>query len=129
MNLFRFLSDVVADVVKKLGIIGTICYMGAMLLFILVLTVNFQTEVFKALILSGIGTALLVYSGIVYSLEKKEETIKVKEALGVLREVYNRAAEQISTADKDKTVSITMTIDNLPDKIAEFIHKFEKKQS
>ena len=30
-------------------------------------------------------------------------------------------AEQISTADKDKTVSITMTIDNLPDKIAEVV--------
>lgn len=54
--------------------------------------------------------------------------IKIKEALGVLREVYNRMAEQISTADKDKTVSITMTIDNLPDKITEVIKKSSLKE-
>lgn len=66
---------------------------------------------------------LLIYSGAIYLSESKQETTKIREALGVLREVYNRMAEQISTADKDKTVSITMTIDNLPDKIAEVIKK------
>jgi len=94
-----------------------------MILFFATLTIDFKTELTKGLILVSIGGILLIFSGVIYWLESKEETAKIKEALGVLREVFNRMAEQISSADKDKTVSITMTIDSLPAKILEVIKK------
>ena len=70
---------------------------------------------------------MLVFSGIIYHTQTREKAEVVKKALDVLGGVYNRMAEQISTADKDKTVSITMTIDNLPDKISEVIKKSSKE--
>lgn len=127
MDLFRTLHRSVSEAIQRLGIIGTISYIGAMILFLVVLRVDFNTEFSKALILTIIGATLLIFAGVIYWLESKEETTKTKEALGVLREVFNRMAEQISTADKDKTVSITMTINNLPDKIAEVIKKTTNK--
>ncbi len=123
LNIKEFLSSSLVDAVKRLGIVGTISYVGAATVFVVLLLVNFNAEPVKAGVLLSIGVALLMYSGAIYWSETKQETEKMKEALGVLREVYNRMAEQISTADKDKTVSITMTIDNLPDKIAEVIKK------
>lgn len=123
MKIFQQLHEKVIEALQKLGIIGTISYVGAMLVFIVVIQVDFSTQLVKAVLLTTIGSVLLIFAGVIYWLESKEETIKVKEALGVLREVFNRMAEQISTADKDKTVSITMTINNLPDKIAEVIKK------
>lgn len=111
------------EAIKKLGVIGTISYVGSLLLFYVVTRVDFGKDPHKAFVLAFIGAVLLIFSGVIYWLESKEDTIKTKEALGVLREVFNRLAEQISTADKDKTVSITMTINNLPDKIAEVIKK------
>jgi hypothetical protein len=119
----KTLHNLVIDAVQKLGVVGTLSYVGAMILFFLLLWVDFKTETLKVSVLAFIGTALLIFSGVIYWLESREETAKIKEALGVLREVYNRMAEQISTADKDKTVSITMTVDNLPDKISEVIKK------
>ena len=127
MNLLSLLQDKIIEAIKKLGILGTISYIGALFLFILVTQVDFKTETIKVYVLSFIGTTLLIFSGIIYWFENKEETIKIKEALGVLKEVYNRLAEQIATSDKDKTVSITMTINNLPDKISEVIKKTESR--
>lgn len=127
-DIKKFLSSSLVDAVKRLGIVGTISYVGAATVFIVLLFVNFNAEPVKAGVLLGIGVALLMYSGAIYWSETKQETEKMKEALGVLCEVYNRMAEQISTADKDKTVSITMTIDNLPDKIAEVIKKSSLKE-
>jgi len=127
MNVKEFLLSGLADAVKKLGVVGTISYVGAAAIFAVLLFTNFDTEPVKAGVLLAIGAVLLFYSGAIYWSETKQETTKIKEALGVLREVYNRMAEQISTADKDKTVSITMTIDNLPDKIAEVIKKSSKE--
>ena len=123
MNIKDLLQERMADIIKKLGPIGTISYVGAISIFFVITRVNFQTESTKGITLLVIGTSLLIFSGVIYWLEKKEEVIKIREALGVLREVYNRMAEQISTADKAKTVSITMTIDNLPKEIAEVIKK------
>lgn len=123
MNIKDLLQKSLIDAIKKLGPLGTISYVGAIAIFFVITQVNFQTDSAKGISLLVIGTSLLLFSGIIYWLEKKEEAIKIREALGVLREVYNRMAEQISTADKDKTVSITMTIDNLPKEIAEVIKK------
>lgn len=123
MNIKDLLQKSLIDVIKKLGPLGTISYVGAIVIFFVITRVNFQTESAKGISLLFIGTSLLLFSGIIYWLEKKEEAIKIREALGVLREVYKRMAEQISTADKNKTVSITMTIDNLPKEIAEVIKK------
>lgn len=128
IDIKEFLSSSLAEAVRKLGVVGTISYVGAAVIFTVLLFTNFNTEPVKAGVLLAIGVALLFYSGAIYWSETKQETIKMKEALGVLREVYNRMAEQISTADKDKTVSITMTIDNLPDKIAEVIKKSSLKE-
>ncbi len=123
IDIKKFLTSSLVDAVKKLGVLGTISYVGAAAIFTVLIFVNFSAEPLKAGVLLGIGLILLIYSGAIYLSESKQEATKIKEALGVLREVYNRMAEQISTADKDKTVSITMTIDNLPDKIAEVIKK------
>ena len=123
MKIKELLLSGLVDTVKKLGVVGTISYVGAATIFIVLLFTNFNSEPVKAVLLLVIGVFLLSYSGAIYWSETKQETAKIKEALGVLREVYNRMTEQISTADKDKTVSITMTIDDLPDKIAEVIKK------
>lgn len=127
IKIKEFLLSGLVDAVKKLGVVGTISYVGAASIFAVLLLVDFGTQPVKAGVFLSIGVALLVYSGVIYWSETKQETAKVKEALGVLREVYNRMAEQISTADKDQTVSITMTIDNLPDKIAEVIKKTSRE--
>lgn len=123
IDIKDFLTSSLADTIKKLGVVGTISYVGAAAIFTVLIFIDFSAEPVKAGVLLAIGLILLIYSGAIYLSESKQETTKIKEALGVLREVYNRMAEQISTADKDKTVSITMTIDNLPDKIAEVIKK------
>lgn len=128
IDIKNFLTSSLVDAVKKLGVLGTISYVGAAAIFTVLIFVDFSAEPVKAGVLLAIGLILLIYSGAIYWSESKQETTKIKEALGVLREVYNRMAEQISTADKDKTVSITMTIDNLPDKIAEVIKKSSEKQ-
>lgn len=117
------------EAVKKLGPLGTISYIGALLLYLVATRVDFTHEAAKSYLLAGIGTVLLVFSGLIYITKLKRETEVIKEALTVLGGVYNRMAEQISTSDKDKTVSITMTIDNLPDKIAEVIKKSTKEES
>lgn len=127
MKLIQELHNRIIEALQKLGIIGTISYVGAMLVFIAAIQVDFSQQLIKAILLTTIGSVLLIFAGVIYWLESKEETIKVKEALGVLREVFNRMAEQIATADKDKTVSITMTINNLPDKIAEVIKKSSQR--
>lgn len=111
------------DTVQRLGVVGTISYVGSAAIFVLLTQTDFEAEKFKVLMLSVIGIILLMYSGIIYWLQTKQETAKVHEALGVLREVYNRLAEQTAKTAKDQTVSITMTIDNLPEKIAEVIKK------
>ena len=123
----KFIYTGLVDAVKKLGAIGTISYIGAMLLFVVALQIDFRTETTRGFVLAGIGTLLLVFSGIIYHTQTREKAEVVKKALDVLGGVYNRMAEQISTADKDKTVSITMTIDNLPDKISEVIKKSSKE--
>lgn len=123
MSIKDLFQKSLVDSIKKLGPIGTISYVGAIAIFFVITRVNFQADSAKGLILLIVGTSLLLFSGLIYWLEKKEEALKIREALGVLREVYNRMAEQISTADKEKTVSITMTINNLPDKIAEVVKK------
>lgn len=128
IDIKHFLTSSLVDAVEKLGVLGTISYVGAAAIFTVLIFVDFSAEPIKAGVLLAIGLILLIYSGVIYWSESKQETTKIKEALGVLREVYNRMAEQISTADKDKTVSITMTIDNLPDKIAEVIKKSSEKQ-
>lgn len=127
LNLKKTLLSNLADTVKKLGVLGTISYIGAFTIFIGSLFVDFDKQTLKASILLGIGVALLIYSGVIYWLESKQETAKIKEALTVLREVYNRLAEQTAKTEKDQTVSITMTIDNLPDKISEVIKKSSKE--
>jgi len=128
IDIKNFLTSSLVDAVKKLGVLGTISYVGAAAIFTVLIFVDFSSEPVKAGVILAIGLILLIYSGDIYWSESKQETTKIKEALGVLREVYNRMAEQISTADTDKTVSITMTIDNLPDKIAEVIKKSSEKQ-
>lgn len=121
MNPPKFFQENLVNTVQRLGILGTISYVGASVIFVVLFFTNFDKEPTKAYVLLAIGVALLIYSGWIYWSESKKRTEKTKEALGVLREVYNRMAERITTADKDKTVSITMTIDNLPKKIAEVI--------
>lgn len=124
----KIFEKLLAETVSKLGILGTISYIGSLLLFIVATRTDFNTDSVRAFTLAGIGTLLLVFSGVVYITRTKEKSNLTKKALDTLGGVYNRMAEQISTSDKDKTVSITMTIDNLPEKIAEVIDKSSKKE-
>lgn len=117
----RFVSNWLVDAVEKLGALGTISFVGAFLLIYVTSQVDFETQLAKALVLSGSAMVLLIFSGVIYYLRVIDENSKVKAALEVLKEVYNRLAEQTAKTEKDQTVSITMTIDNLPTKIAEVI--------
>jgi hypothetical protein len=69
------------------------------------------------------GASLLVFSGFIYLKEVLGKTANRKEALGVLKEVYNRLAEQTPKGTNEQTVSITMTIAELPKRILEVIDK------
>lgn len=111
------------DVVKKLGALGTISYVGAFYLFYVAISVDFSTEATKAWLLAFIGTVLLLASGVIYCLEMKEEASKVREALGVLKEVFNRLSEQTAKGSNGQTGSIVKAINNLPTKISEVIKK------
>ncbi len=118
LNLLKKLSE---DV-RKLGAVGTISYVGALLSFVAALFIDFSaTNKGWALIIAGV--ALLFFSGVIYLKETLAKSANRKEALGVLKEVFNRLAEQSTNGTKEQTVSITMTIDNLPKKILEVLDK------
>ena len=110
------------DDVRKLGAIGTISYVGALLSFVAAFLTDF-TVTNKGWGLITAGVALLLFSGVIYLKEALAKSANRKEALGVLREVFNRLAEQSAKGTKEQTVSITMTIDNLPKKILEVLDK------
>lgn len=110
------------DDVHKLGAVGTISYVGALLCFAAALLTDF-TVTNKGWALITAGVALLLFSGIIYLKETLARSANRKEALGVLREVFNRLAEQSANGTKEQTVSITMTINNLPKKILEVLDK------
>lgn len=121
MNVEDIFKKLPEDV-NKLGAIGTISYVGALLSFFAAFFIDFNvTNKGWALITSGV--ALLFFSGAIYLRETLAKAANRKEALGVLREVFNRLAEQSTNGSKEQTVSITMTIDNLPQKILEVLHK------
>src|SRR4051812_34957231 len=109
------------DDVKKLGTVGTISYVGALFCIGHALFSDFSTGKGWALIIAGV--ALLALSGAIYLKETLARSANRKEALGVLREVFNRLAEQSANGTDKQTVSITMTIDNLPKRILEVMDK------
>jgi hypothetical protein len=121
MDKLHIINKLSGDV-RRLGAIGTISYVGALLSFVAALFVDFSlTSKGWALIVAGV--ALLLLSGVIYLKEALAKSANKKEALGVLREVFNRLAEQSTNGTKEQTVSITMTIDNLPKKILEVLEK------
>lgn len=107
--------------VQKLGAVGTISYIGALFCIGATFFVDFNTGKGWALIIAGV--ALLTLSGIIYLKEVLARTANRKEALFTLREVYNRLAEQTPKGTNEQTVSITMTIAELPKRILEVLHK------
>lgn len=110
------------DDVKKLGAIGTISYIGALLSFVAAIFIDFSLT-YKGWALIIAGVSLLFFSGAIYLKEALAKSSNRKEALGVLREVFNRLAEASAKGTKEQTVSITMTIDNLPKRILEVLDK------
>lgn len=119
----KFLIDKTLEAVDRLGILGTITFVGAIVVFVAVFFVNFNMELAKGISFLIIGTALLVFSAIMYVISARETEETTKEALTVLGGVYNRLAEASPKGTNEQAVSITMTIDNLPDKIKEVIKK------
>ena len=117
----KLASDSLADTIQKLGTLGIISFIMANYALKILPSVNFETEPIKGAYLSFLAAAFLLFTGWIYKLKVKEESSRVVAALEVLKEIYNRLAEQTGKTDKDQTVSITMTIDNLPQKIAEVI--------
>jgi len=110
------------DDVQKLGTVGTIAYVGALFSFFATFFIDFSKDN-KGWAFIIAGVALLVFSGVLYLKEILARIANKKEALGVLREVYNRLAEQTAKGDKDQTVAMTMTIAELPKKILEVVDK------
>lgn len=108
--------------VQRLGTVGTISYIGALCAFISAFFIDFDKGG-KGWALIIAGVALLILSGVIYLKEMLAKTANRKEALGVLRELYNRLAEQTAKGDKDQTVAMTMTIAELPKKILEVVDK------
>ncbi len=107
--------------IQKLGAIGTVSYIGALLCMVAAFLTDFSTGKGWALIVAGV--ALLTLSGAIYLKETLARTANRKEALTTLREVYNRLAEQSTKGTNEQTVSITMTIAELPKRILEVLHK------
>lgn len=121
MTIMYNLKNLPSDV-KKLGTIGTISFSGSMLSFMAAFFIDFsKTNKGWALIVTGVS--LLLFSGVIYLKESLAKIANRKEALGVLREVYNRLAEQSTNGTNEQTVSITMTIAELPKKILEVVDK------
>lgn len=110
------------DDVNKLGTIGTISYIGALCAFFSTFFIDFDKGG-KGWALIIAGVALLTLSGVLYLKEALAKIANRKEALGVLRDVYNRLAEQTAKGTKDQTVAMTMTIAELPKKILEIVDK------
>lgn len=108
--------------IRKLGTVGTISFAGSMLSFISAFFIDFtKTNKGWALIIASVS--LLFFSGFVYLKEMLAKTANRREALSVLREVFNRLAEQSTNGTNQQTVSITMTIAELPKKILEVVDK------
>lgn len=121
MNIDNAINKLPEDI-HKLGTIGTISYVGALFCIIAAFFTDFTaTSKGWALIITGVS--LLFLTGIIYLKETLAKTANRKEALGVLKEVFNRLAEASTKGTKEQTVSITMTIDNLPKRILEVIEK------
>lgn len=108
--------------IRKLGTIGTISFAGSMLSFVSAFFIDFtKTNKGWALIITGVS--LIFFSGFVYLKEVLAKTANRREALSVLREVYNRLAEASTKGSNEQTVSITMTIAELPKRILEVVDK------
>lgn len=107
--------------IQKLGTVGTISYIGALFCIGTAFFSDFNTGKGWALIIAGV--VLLALSGAIYLKETLARTANRKEALATLREVYNRLAEQSTKGTNEQTVSITMTIAELPKRILEVLHK------
>lgn len=60
---------------------------------------------------------MLIYSGIIFIQLKREKTIRVRKALWVLREVYQRVAEQSAKRDNKMATIITKEVNQLPERI------------
>jgi len=119
--MYKIIQKLPSDI-KKLGTIGTLSYAGSVLCFIAAFSTDFSnTAKGWALIIAGV--ALLFFSGAIYLKESLAKTANRREALTVLKEVYNRLAEASPKGTKEQTVSITMTIAELPKRILEVIDK------
>ncbi len=106
--------------VEKLGFLGTISYVGA-LLCIVAAAIAFFTRTNGGGIMVIAGVALLAYSGFLGSRKDSSKDAVRREALETLKEVYNRLSEQTAKGTNEQTVSMTMTIAELPAKIIELL--------
>jgi len=120
--MFESVIQKLVNDIKKLGPLGTISYIGALLCIIAAFKQDFSTSN-TGWALIFVGVSLLIFTGVIYLKETLARTANRKEALGVLREVFNRLAEASTKGTNKQTVSITMTIDNLPKRILEVIEK------
>lgn len=108
---------------RKLGILGTICFVGSVSLFIGATQVDFLKNSGKGWALISIGGILILFSGVIYHLETREITKKFEAAVKTLGEVYNRLSEQSAKVDIDKLSGILEKIDKFPEKISELLKK------
>lgn len=101
---------------KNLGIIGTINYIGAALIYAAALFLPNITDV-KRLVLGLAGTGLLMFSGFLHNNKIKIDAEVSHGALNAITEIYNRVAEQLSNADPEKAKVIMAGLEKAPDAI------------
>ena len=106
---------------KTLGIVGTINYIGALLTYSAGLLLPDLTDT-KRLILGLAGTGLLIFSGILHNSKIKIEAGVSHGALNAITQIYNRVAEQLSSADLEKAKIIIKGLERAPHAILKIVN-------
>lgn len=113
---------------KSLGILGTINYVGAILVITYSTQIDYSRELFKGIAFLVSGMSLLFFSGWIYYLSSKEKTSIIHGSLNSLTQVFQRIPEQVDkTKDNASIVTLMKTIEKYPDKIIDLIKDINTK--
>lgn len=101
-----------SNVAKALGVIGTINYIGALILYREAIFGDLSDP--KRLVSVIAGTGLLVFAGILSHLAFKIDSAVAHGALNAITQIYNRVAEQLSQSDPKKAKVIMDGLKDAP---------------
>lgn len=101
-----------SNIAKTLGIIGTINYIGGLLIYKEVILGDLSDIRRLAFAITGAG--LLIFSGILGYLAFKIDSTIAHGALNAITQIYNRVAEQLSKSDPKKAKVIMNGLKDAP---------------